>query len=296
MAKKEQEITIAGFKLPDEEVFVKFIKKAKGNVRDEKHIAFGGLLDGNGFTLPAKKLKNNNYANVLTDVEKDGLEELMGLKPNSLSIYRKDDNYWDKINIRLPKEGASFKLSDPDDYIKVRVLESYTNLIASSIADYNNKRKATYKFMIVRPEEESKIQSTSVDIKQEAYMAFGKIADSNELMEDLLSMYGIAPAKNSSKDFLKSEIGKRIEQNPKKFLVVIKDPDYKIKVLLKRAVSEKIIQMSGGLYRTTEGESIAFQNDKADFAGSIRFLKSGEGQDMRLYIESEIEKIKEGSK
>ncbi len=294
MAGKDE--VLISFKLPDEEVSVKFIKKPKGNIRDTKHIAYGGLLDGNGFTICARKLKNGNYANVLTDLEKEGLEDLMGLKNNALSIYKKEDNYWDKVNIKLPKEGATFKLSDPDDYIKVKVLESYTDLIATSIAEYNTKRKATYKFMIVRPEEESKIQSITVDIKQEAYMSFGKIADSNELMEDLLSMYGIAPAKNSSKNFLKSEIGKRIEQNPKKFLTIIKDSNYKIKVLLKRAVSEKIIQMSGGLYRTIEGESIASQGDKADFAGAIRFLKSGEGQDMRLYIESEIEKIKKSNK
>ena len=53
------------------------------------------------FTVP--KLSSGMYVNVLTDKEKEFLEEVMGLEYNTLSIYKKVDNYWENNMVRLTK-------------------------------------------------------------------------------------------------------------------------------------------------------------------------------------------------
>jgi len=276
------------FELPKGQVFVKFIRRPKGNIRDERHVAFGGLLEGSWINIVPRKLENGAYINVLTNEEKDFLEEFMKLPKNALSIYAKQDNYWDKLSFRLTKEGTYFNLEDPEDYIKVKILETYNDLVASSVQEYELKRKATYKFIIVRPDEEINKAGQKVDLKQEAWMAFGKIVDSVEGMTDLLSMYAIKPAAESSLAWLKTKVSEQIERDPQKFISILNDPDYKVKIMLKKAVANKVVIMNGGLYQTKEGVSLAPNGLPANFNNAVAFLKSSEGQDMRLLIESQI--------
>jgi len=44
------------------------------------------------FTVP--RLSSGTYVNVLTDMEKTFLEDIMGLEYNALSIYKKENNFW----------------------------------------------------------------------------------------------------------------------------------------------------------------------------------------------------------
>ena len=133
-------MTVAGttektavFSLPEETVTVKFIKKSKNGITDKNHVAFGGLLNKAAFTLPARKLDRGHYTNVISKEEKVYLESLMNLEENALSVYRKEDNFWDTISIRLDKDDQKFNLSDPMDFIKIRVLESYDDLIQHQV-------------------------------------------------------------------------------------------------------------------------------------------------------------------
>ena len=278
------------FKLPDGEVFIRFIKESRGNITDPRHISYGGLMEGNGITLPAKQLNNGNYANVLSEVEKNHLEEKMAMEKNGLSIYKREGNYWDEVSIRLTKEGVHLKLNDPDDYIKFKVLESYDDLIASSLKEYNRSRKKTYRFIIVRPEEEDQNINREIDATQEAWMMFGKISDSPEAMIDFLLMSSQKVAADSKREWVRSKVGTIIQENPKKFLSVLSDPDYKIKLILKKGISNGVIKTSGGLYQTDEGVNIASKNQQPTLMNAIAYLKSVEGQDMRMRIEAEIEK------
>ena len=278
------------FELPKGEVFIKFIREAKGTITDPKHISYGGLMEGNGITLPAKQLHNGNYANVLNDSEKEALEDIMGMEKNSLSVYKKEDNYWDSISIRLTKEGLYLKQEDPDEFIKLKVLESYTDLIAPSLKAYNTAKKKTYKFIIVRPEEENQNINREIDTTQEAWMQFGKISDSPEAMIDFLLMNSEKLPVGSKREWIRSRVGKVVTENPKKFLSIINDPDYKIKIILKKGVTSKAIKTSGGLYQTDDGVNIAFKNEQPTLMNAIAFLKSIEGQEMRMRLEAEIEK------
>lgn len=76
------------FKLPQEKLIVKYIKRRKGLASGqhigEDHVISGGMLTNatKRFTAPLRR--NGSLANVLTNDEKDHLESLTGL---NLSIY-----------------------------------------------------------------------------------------------------------------------------------------------------------------------------------------------------------------
>lgn len=277
------------FTLPDEEVFVKFIKRQRGSIINQNHILYGGMLENSYKEYPVKQLKNGKFANVLTDEEKEGLENIMGLEPNALSIYNKKDNYWNNIKVKLTKEGVHFNLKDPEDYIKVKILESYDDQIAPSVKELNRQQKATYLFVIVRGDEESVVYNAKIDIKKEAFKALGKIEDSKEAMEDFLMMFGTPVSKDSSLDWIRSQVNTKADENPKKFLEILADPDYKMKVLLKKAVKQGILTYSGGQYVTVgDNLNVSHKNEVPNLGNALVFLQSPEGQDMRLRIESEL--------
>lgn len=57
----------------------------------------------------------------------------MGLPYNALSIYKKEDNYWDNYQVRLGKGETPLNLSNPNDYINYKVLLANRDFIAPSL-------------------------------------------------------------------------------------------------------------------------------------------------------------------
>jgi len=286
---KEKEIMApVGFSLPKGQVHVKFIRVQRGSIVNEKHVAFGGLLESSSINLPARKLNNGNYANVLTKAEKEGIERLMSLEEDSLSVYKKTNNFWDTIDIKLTKEGLNLDLEDPTDFCKVKVLQSYPDLIAGSLTEYSNNPKSTQKFVLEWPDEKSVTFNKTMDVQMEAFMAFGKIESSESALRDLLSMYGIKVAEDSSKEWIREQAGMKVKTDPKGFLAIIADPNYNIKILLKKALAAGAIKVNGGLYQTVDGINLSSPNVIPNLPNVLNFLSSNEGQDMRIRLESEI--------
>ena len=72
---------------------IKFIPKGGGLVIDPKHVLYGGMAETSKKRYCVPKTKNDQYVNVLTNDEKNFLEEAMGLAPNALSVYKKENNF-----------------------------------------------------------------------------------------------------------------------------------------------------------------------------------------------------------
>ena len=104
--------------LKNERVEIRFIPKI-GKIDNPKHVMFGGMAEGAVKTFTVPLLQSGAYVNVLTNEEKTFLEEVMGLEYNALSIYKKNNNYWDNLFVRLTKEPTYLDLSNPDDYIYI---------------------------------------------------------------------------------------------------------------------------------------------------------------------------------
>ena len=219
--------------LRKERVIVRFVPKENDNIVDRKHVAFGGMMDGavRGFTVPV--LSNGTYKNVLTDNEKTFLEEVLGLEVNGLSVYNKKDNYWDNFLIKLTKQDTILDLSDPEDYIKYKVLLANKDLVAPSMKQLREARRATYEYVIMEPNEEFSDSRNRVNNTMKCYEEFGAIKDKFDILRCIIeTVDGRTVASNTKIEFLQAKATDLIASNPKLFLETITDPLLNTKVLI----------------------------------------------------------------
>ena len=136
-------------------VIVRHIPKEGGMITNPKHILFGGMAENAIRTFVVPRLSSGMFVNVLTDSEKAYLEEVMGLEYNALSVYKKENNFWDDSNdsgiskVRLTKLDNYLNLADPEDYIRYKILLANKDYIAPSLEVLQDSPKATYQFVII---------------------------------------------------------------------------------------------------------------------------------------------------
>lgn len=276
--------------LRKERVIVRFVPKENDNIVDRKHVAFGGMMDGavRGFTVPV--LSNGTYKNVLTDNEKTFLEEVLGLEVNGLSVYNKKDNYWDNFLIRLTKQDTILDLSDPEDYIKYKVLLANKDLVAPSMKQLREARRATYEYVIMEPNEEFSDSRNRVNNTMKCYEEFGAIKDKFDILRCIIeTVDGRTVANNTKIEFLQAKATDLIASNPKLFLETITDPLLNTKVLIKKAVEANLISKRGEYYYFREdGSPLCGPNEDPTFTIAARYLSLPENQELKFAIEAKL--------
>ena len=273
------------FTLPNEQIEVRYIKKQKDLIKDPRHIAYGGLLEGSTIKYPARMLRNGTYQNVLTKEEKDFLEKALALNENSLSVYSKD-NYWKNLKIRIGKEGLYLDLFNPEDYIKYKVLCSYEDQIALSLKEVDLKR--TYRFVIIRKDDEAKETLKKIDVNKEAYKIFGKIEDNRNSMLDLLRISGLNVAEDTTIEGLTALVGGMVVKSPAKFISTYNDPNYHTKVLIFKAISKGEITKRGPYFYSKSGEPLCAPNQVATLDNAVAYLENNLYQEYRLNLMASI--------
>ena len=276
--------------LRKERIVVRFIPKENDNITDRKHVAFGGMMDGaeRGFTVPM--LSNGTYKNVLTDDEKSYLEEVLGLEVNGLSVYNKKDNYWDNYLIRLTKQDTILDLSDPEDYIKYKVLLANKDLVAPSMNILRNARRATYEYVIMEPNEEFSDSRNRVNNTMKCFEEFGAIKDKFDVLKCIVETLDGRPVANNTKiEFLQAKITDLITANPKAFLEVVTDPLLNTKIVIKKAVEAGLISKRGEYYYFREdGSPMCGPNEDPTFTVAAKYLSLPQNQELKFSIEAKL--------
>ena len=276
------------FELPNDTVEIRYIKKQTGTIVDPKHIAYGGLLEDKGKAYRRKMLENGNFANLFTKEEKDYLEKVLGLPDNNLSVYNKVDNYLDKVKITIKKEGIFLNLNDPEDYIKYKMIIAYDDSIAPNISAINEK--ATYKFVVVRKNDEAKLSLKKLDATKEAYKLYGKIEDDREQMIDFLMINNIKVAEDTTAEWLSAEVGKLLVNSPAKFVEILKDPSYKTRVLLGKALQKGEVTKRSNGYYSKDGSALAEPNQTPSLQSAIDYIENNINQEYKLLLISKTNK------
>lgn len=276
--------------LRNERIIVRFVPKESGLVRDPKHILYGGMAETaiRWFTLP--KLSSGVYVNPLTDKEKSYLEEVMGLEYNALSIHKKVDNFWDNLQVRITKQDNFFNLSDPDDYIRYKVLLANKDLIASSLQELQDRPKATYQFVLIQEGEETKNSKKEMTATMQSYMEFGSIQENAPMLRTIIETIDGRPLAKSTKiEFLQEKINKLIQADAKLFLRVVTDPFLKTKTLIKRAVEEGLISNRGGmLFLKSDNTPLCGDNEEPTLSIAAKFINSPKNQDLKFSLEAKL--------
>lgn len=280
--------------LRNERVFVRFVPHEGGYVGSNKaHVAYGGKVDGTFTSLCVPVLRSTgNYKNILTNDEKEYLENVLGLDNNALSVYKKEDNYWDNYRVSLTKEGLHLDLSDPEDYIKYAVLRANSDIVAPSVQERIERPKATYQFEIVREEEESTLENSKMDAKMASYKEFGKIEDDMDTMRVLVELLDSRPyAQNTKREFLRSRISQLIDKDSKLFLSYITDPLLHTKVVIRRACElGKIVKRGDYYYLAADGSPLCDGGENPTLSIAAKYLNLPAHQDVKFLLESEVDK------
>ena len=275
--------------LKNERVEIRFIPKI-GKIDNPKHVMFGGMAEGAVKTFTVPLLQSGAYVNVLTNEEKTFLEEVMGLEYNALSIYKKNNNYWDNLFVRLTKEPTYLDLSNPDDYIKYKVLLANRDYIAPSLQSLEDNRKATYQFVIVQEGEETSKANKNMSYTMQCYMEFGKVQDNFDVLRLIVeTLEGKPVARTTKIDFLKEKVNKLIHADAKIFLRTIQDPMLPTKVTIKKAIEAGVISNRGGmLYLKSDGTPLCEDNEEPTLNVAAKFLNTPKRQDLKFSIEAKI--------
>lgn len=276
--------------LRNERVIVRYVPKESGIVTNPKHILYGGMAENavKYFTVP--QLESGKLVNILTDDEKEFLEDIMGLEFNALSIYKKENNYWSNKQVRLLKQDNILDLSDPEQYIKYKILLANKDEIAPSLQALQDMPKATYKYVIIKEGEETSNARQEMSATMQAYMEYGKYEkDADTLRTIIETIDGRPLALNTKIEFLQTKINKLIQADAKLFLKVITDPLLSTKVLIKRAVEGGLIANRGGFFYLREDNSPLCSNkEDPTFNMAAKFLASPKNQALKFSIETKL--------
>lgn len=283
--------------LRNERLIVRYIPKLSGMWgNNPKHILSGGMAEGAVRTFVVPKLSSGMYVNILTDKEKEFLEEVMGLEYNALSIYKKVDNYWDDRNessvnkVRLTKGDNFLNLADPEDYIRYKILLANKDLIAPSLQILQDKPKITYQFVIISEGDEAKIAKTNMSSTMLSYKEFGKIEDDIDILRTIIETIDGRPVSPSSKlEFLQTKINTLIQTDSKLFLRVVTDPLLSTKVLIKKAITAGLISNRGTyLYLRADNSPLCELNEEPTLNTAAKFLNTPKHQEVKFTLEAKL--------
>ena len=214
------------------------------------------------------------------------LEREMNLSQGTLSQYNK--NYWGShsLNISVPSEGV---VLDCDRSALDKLRYSYLR-VCSKVA--NNAVEAMenplYEYVLTSEEAENKTDSEKFLIKKNAYK---KLETLNlETQMDFLLVYKqnkYKVTKTSTVDFIASAMGKVLEEDPKGFLELIDDPNFKDYVFLRKCLSNGILRQNGPTYVTLGGDVLGNSLEQA-----VQNLRTPEYNHIKISLLAKLDNAK----
>lgn len=282
--------------LRNERVIVRYIPRQSRMVTNPKHILYGGMAENAKRTFVVPRLTSGRYVNVLTDAEKDFLEDIMGLEVNSMSIYNKVNNFWDDSNdtgiskVTLLKQDNYLDLSDPEDYIRYKILLANKDLIAPSLKVLEDFPKATYQFVIISESDETKVARKGMTTIMQCYTMYGKLEDDTDALRVIIeTLTGVTIHPNTKKEFLQAKINELIQGNSKMFLKVASDPLLQTKVLIKKSIEAGLISHRGNQYYIKSGNVPMCEEGEPTLNVAALWLNLPKNQDIKFSLEAKLQ-------
>ena len=283
--------------LRNERIIVRHIPKLHGIWgSNPKHVLAGGMAENAVKVFSVPRLTSGMFVNVLTDKEKSFLEEIMGLEYNALSIYKKTDNFWDDSNsngintVRLYRQDNYFDLSNPEDYIRYKILLANKDFIAPSLTVLQDTPKATYQFVIISEGDETKQAKDSMTTTMRCYKEFGKIEDDIDTLRVIIeTIDGRPQASNTKLEFLQTKVNELIQTDSKLFLKVIQDDLLPTKVLINKSIEYGLISKRGNfLYLRNDNSPLCEDGEEPTLNIAAKFLNSPKHQEIMFMLQAKL--------
>lgn len=283
--------------LRNERVIVRFVPNPTAMVQRQGHILYGGMADNatRSFVVP-RLSKTGMFKNVLTDSEKAFLEKAMGLEINALSIYKKENNFWDDSNpngigrVTLHKQDNYLDLSIPEQYIQYKILLANKDQIAPSIEELENRPKATYQFVIISEGEEAQKNLSKMDVTMECYTEYGAVKKDKETLRVIIEQLEKRPTSPSVKlDYLQTKVNEYIQADPRKFHRVITDPYLPTKVLIHKATEAGLVGTKNNTYYLRkDGSPLCEMGEESTLNNAAKYISNIKHQELKYLIEAQL--------
>lgn len=295
--RKSQEQPVAPVNcLRNERIIVRHITRPTNLVQNPKHVLYGGMAENAVDIFVVPQLSSGMYVNILTDNEKAYLEEVMQLEYNALSIYKKEDNFWDSSNsagiskVRLTKQDTYLDLSNPEDYIRYKILLANKDYIAPSLVELQDMPKASYKYVLITEGDEDKVANKSMNATMMCYKEFGKIEDDVDTLRVIIeTLDGRPTAPNVKLDFLRNKANQLIQGDSKMFLKIVTDPLLPTKVLIKKSIEAGLISKRGDyLYLRSDNTPLCGMNQEPTLNIAAQYLNNPRNQDIKFSLEAKL--------
>lgn len=275
--------------LRNETIVVRHIVK-QGSVTEKHHVLYGGMAEGavKTYTVPVIG-STGNYKDVLTKEEKAFFEELLGV---NLSVYVKNDNYWDNYTVDLTKHDNILDLSNPNDYIKYKVLLANNRYICPSRRELDVRPLATYEFVIISQGSEDELNANRRKTKAECYKLAGKIENDFDTLKVVIETLEKRPMAEDIKiEFLANRLDEFIDSDYKEVYNILTDPALPTRVLIRKATSNGIIVKMGDFYYLKNGKDktpMCGEGKDPTLTEAINYLNNPKNQEVKFSIEAQL--------
>lgn len=274
--------------LRNEKITVRYIIKEKTGITDVKHPFYGGLAENSFIDLTVPLLRSGSYKDPLTKNEKAFLEKFLGLEVGSLSVYNKEDNFWDNFYVRLTKVDTILNLADANDFIRYKVLLSNNDIVAPSLKTLRDSPLETYRFVLISESETYNSAIDRTNTKSKCWKEFGKVEDNEDVLRCIIhTIDGRKPSENTKIEFLRDRIDKLIDSDSKLFLSVITDPLLGFKVLIEKAYDKGVVNKRGDYYYFNN-EPLCSKNENPTFTIAAKYISLPENQEIKFAIEGKL--------
>lgn len=282
--------------LRNEKVIVRFVPRQNALVHRKGHLLDGGMAEDAVVSYVVPLLSTGIFKNVLTNAEKDFLEYAMGLKEGALSVYNKENNFWDDSNPRgigrvsLRKQDNYFDLSNPQDYIKVKILLANKNEIAGSMQELEDHPKATYRFVIISENAESQSNLSKIDAKKRSWAEYGKIMNDKDTLRVIVeTLEGRPTTAKIDLDYLQGRIDIYIDRDARRFLSIIQDELLPAKVLIKKCLEAGLIGKKNDAYYLREDNSPLCEiNEESTLNNAAKYISSVKHTALKYSLEAKL--------
>lgn len=291
MEKTTEQVKV-NFTLPDKKVMVVPVRRNGGWLPNNHEASF--LFKHSYVRLVLPRTQTGAYVDPLTQEEREYFESDnagLALKKGDLLIHKKENNFWKKYKVKLDKNVLQLNLSDPEDYIKYKVLLANKDLIAPSSSE--KFAKGTYRFAIEEEGYQNDEKVKAAFNKKDAYKFFGKIDNSPTKMRDFINVYNIrnkgnkTVPPNATSEFLIAEIEKIIEKDIVGFVALSKDATYEKQVLIFNALRAGALKRDGMTYKTPEDITLGDSMNSV-----INYFDAPENSEELIKLKARIENAK----
>lgn len=208
--------------------------------------------------MPVKDGLSGAFKTGLSEKEAKSIELKMKLKEGTLSPY--NEEFWGdhKNGAKLTRDGLVLNPNYPADRIKLAWLSQHPFVAGSESEKYDDP---AYGYVITSVVQEATVKNKKRELLKVAYQKLWTL--STEEKSDVLRLYGKKVDRTTSPEVIDDTINTMVENEPKAFLEIVEDPDFKTKILIKESIQCKAIILEGSKYKLNGGDIIGHDINEA---------------------------------